>query len=55
MKITKVKEVNSISELKTDLRNKDKDNNKDSNNKDSNNKNKFEDKLKSAIENVKAT
>lgn len=50
MKITKVKEVNSISELKTDLRNKDKDNNKDSNN-----KNKFEDKLKSAIENVKAT
>ena len=49
MKITKVKEVNSISELKTDLRNKDKDNNKDSNN-----KNKFEDKLKSAIENVKA-
>lgn len=50
MKITKIKEVNSISELKTDLRNKDKDNNKDSNN-----KNKFEDKLKSAIENVKTT
>ena len=46
MKITKVKGVNSIGELKTDLRNKDRDNNKDSNNN-------FEDKLKSAIENIK--